>query len=72
MKTIRITPLAAPLVLCAVALLSGCVAYPVYEYRDGDGRSEYRNGQWHHEWRFDRYHDPQLDHDHFHNGRADG
>jgi hypothetical protein len=59
------------LALCAAVVMSGCVAYPD-GYRSGDGRDEYRGGQRHDDSRGERYRDQQRDHDHFHNGRADG
>ena len=63
------SPRLTAMVLCAAVALSGCVVYPVHEFHDDDG---YRYGQRHHDWRGDRYRDEQSDHDHSHNGRADG
>lgn len=60
------------LALCAAVVMTGCVGYPVDGYRNGDGRDEYRDGQRHENSRGERYRDQQRDHDHYHNGRADG
>ena len=57
------------LTLGAVVALSGCVVYPVgHRYQDRDDPGWYRDGHRHDHWRDDRY----RDHDHHHDGRADG